>query len=125
MNDMQNNSIEVTDPQTGMSHLNLTAADFETEKPYRWLYMQHLSKFELRRSLNMLIAVGVKLGVKKLTIQQYWNDFLADQKPVQSVGTNFVTEFPDQEKVLGDGKTLVTGKYQCDERGVNYFGNFD
>ena len=92
MNDMQNNSsIEITDPQTGMSHLQLTAADFETEKPYRWLYGQHLSRFELRRSLNMLIQVGVKLGVKKLTIQQFWNDFLADQKPAQSVGTNFVT----------------------------------
>lgn len=124
MNDMQNNSIEVTDPQTGMSHLNLTAADFETEKPYRWLYMQHLSKFELRRSLNMLIAVGVKLGVKKLTIQQYWNDFLTDQKPAQSVGTNFVTEFPEQEKVLGNGKTLASGRYQCDERGVSYLGTF-
>lgn len=124
MDDTQNSSIEVTDQPTSLSLSNLTAADFETEVPYRWLYGQHLSKFELRRSLNMLIAIGVKLGVKKLTIQQYWNDFLADQKPVQSVGTNFVTEFPDQEKVLGDGKTLVTGKYQCDERGVNYFGNF-
>ena len=124
MNDMQNNSIETIDPQTGMSRLNLTAEDFETEKPYRWLYAQHLSRFELRRALNMLIAVGVKLGVKKLTIQQYWNDFLQDQKSAQSVGTNYVTEFPDQEQVLGDGKTLATGRYQCDERGVSYLGSF-
>ena len=101
-----------------------TAGDFETEKPYRWLYGLHLSRFELRRSLNMLIAIGVKLGVKKLTIQQYWNDFLADQKPAQSVGSNFVTEFPEQEKILGDGKTLNAGRYQCDERGVSYMGTF-
>lgn len=118
------NEIQVTSGTADVAALGLSAADFETEKPYRWLYSQHLSRFELRRALNRLIDIGVKLGVKKLTIQQYWNDFLADQKPAQSVGTNYVTEFPEQEKVLGSGKTLDAGRYQCDERGVSYLGNF-
>lgn len=120
MNDMQISAGGAADVAT----LGLTAADFETERPYRWLYQQHLSRFELRRALNRLIDIGVKLGVKKLTIQQFWNDFLADQKPAQSVGTNYVTEFPEQEKVLGNGKTLDAGRYQCDERGVSYLGSY-
>lgn len=122
MNGMQVTGTDASDAVAFQS--TLTAADFETERPYAWLYGQHLSRFELRRALNRLIDIGVKLGVKKLTIQQYWNDFLADQKPVQNVGTNFITQFPEQEKVLGTGKTLATGRYQCDESGVSYLGSY-
>jgi len=100
----------------------LTADDFSTEEPYKWLYRQHFSKFELRRALNKLIEYGVSLGVKKLTIQQYWNDYLADQKPTVVVGGNSFTAFPEQEKVLGANKTLKCGKYLCDQNGVSYVG---
>lgn len=99
-----------------------TSDDFSTEEPYKWLYRQHFSRFELRRALNKLIEYGVSLGVKKLTIQQYWNDYLADQKPAMVVGSNSFTAFPEQEKVLGADKTLRCGKYLCDQNGVSYVG---
>lgn len=99
-----------------------TAEDFETEAPYAWLYSQKLSRFEQRRALNALIDMGTKLGVKRLTIQQFWKDYNEDQAPAQRIGTNFVTEFPEQEKILGNNKTLSSGPYQCDERGVSYLG---
>ena len=90
----------------------LTAADFETEAPYQWLYRQKLSRFEQRRALNLLMQCAVKVGVRRLTVQQYWNDYLADQKPAKVVGYggDSVTNFPDQDKVIGD-KTLASGKY--------------
>lgn len=101
----------------------LTAADFETEAPYQWLYRQKLSRFEQRRALNLLMQCAVKVGVRRLTVQQYWNDYLADQKPAKVVGYggDSVTNFPDQDKVIGD-KTLASGKYLCDLNGVSYVG---
>ena len=101
----------------------LSAKDFETEKPYAYLYSLKMSRFEQRRAMNMLVKIGKKLGVSSLTIKQYWNDFLADQRPSQPIGSNFMTEFPEQEKVLGKGRALSSGKYQCDERGVTYLGD--
>lgn len=99
-----------------------TADDFETEKPYAWLNSMKLSRFDLRRVLNAMIDYGAKLGVKRLTIQQYWRDYLADQKPAKFVGSNSFTEFPEQETVLGEGKTFQCGKYQCDANGISYVG---
>ena len=101
-----------------------TAADFGTQEPYRWLYSQRLSKFDQRRALDELIRYGVSVGVKKLTVQQYWKAYTEDQLPAQNIGTNYVTEFPEQEKVLGNGKTLASGRYQCDERGVSYLDSY-
>ena len=99
-----------------------TAEDFATEKPYAWLYSMKLSRFDQRRMLNALIECGTRLGVKKLTIQQYWNDYQADQKPAKLIGSNAVAEFPEQERVLGKDKTLSSGKYLCDANGVSYIG---
>lgn len=101
---------------------SLTAEDFETERPYAWIQSLNLSRFETRRAVNTMIKRGVELGVKQLTIQQYWRAFLDDQKPVKAIGGSGIIEFPDMETVTGKDKVYSCGKYLCDGSGVSYVG---
>ena len=100
----------------------LTAEDFDTETPYKMILDMGLSKFEQRRMVNALIDAGAKLGVKKLTIAQYWKAFCEDVKPVKAIGGSGIIEFPEQEKVIGEKTVFSCGKYLCDSSGVSYIG---
>lgn len=102
---------------------NFTADDFFTEKPYKLLYSLQLKRFETRQALIAMKKYAASLGVNQLLVQQLWNDYLADQKPAYTIGSNEVVLFPNIGEVIGEGTVFTSGKYQCDERGVSYVGS--
>lgn len=100
----------------------LTAEDFSTERPYQLIKSMNLSRFAQRQMVNALIDAGAKVGVKRITIQQFWKDYCDDQRPVKAIGGSGIVEFPEQEQVIGDKAVYSCGKYVCDASGVSYIG---
>ena len=70
----------------------LTAEDFSTERPYQLIKSMNLSRFAQRQMVNALIDAGAKVGVKRITIQQYWKDYCDDQRPVKAIGGSGIVE---------------------------------
>ena len=95
-----------------------TAEDFDSEKPYQWLYeRRNDNKFLFQQLMNKTIKAARDVGVNALTFRQYWKAYIEAMSPQQTVvlGAN-MTAFPDQDQ------ELQCGKYICDEDGVKYYG---
>lgn len=95
-----------------------SADDFESERPYAWLYERRAgNKFLFQQLLDKTMKAAKSVGVNALKFKQYWNAYIASMSPQQTVvlGAN-MTAFPDQDK------ELQCGKYICDEGGVKYYG---
>lgn len=95
-----------------------TKEDFDTEKPYAWLYhLQGSNKFLAAQALNKLIQKASELGVKVTQFRAYWKAYVETVTPQNNVAGRNETNFPDQPAVM------QCGEYICDDRGVRKFGH--
>lgn len=100
-----------------------TAEDFDSEKPYAWLYeRRNGNKFLFTQLLNRAVKAANRVGVSTLVFRQYWKAYVDAMKPESTIlGVN-TTAFPGQEKALQGVDELQCGVYQCDGEGVRYTG---
>lgn len=100
-----------------------TEDDFDSEKPYAWLYeRRNGNKFLFQQLLNKTMKAAKDVGVNAIVFKQYWKAYVEAMEPKTTIlGVN-TTAFPGQEKVLQGVDGLQCGAYQCDENGVSYIG---
>lgn len=100
-----------------------TEDDFDSEKPYAWLYeRRNGNKFLFQQLLNKTMKAAKDVGVNAIVFKQYWKAYVEAMEPKTTIlGVN-TTAFPGQEKALQGVDGLQCGAYQCDENGVSYIG---
>ena len=100
-----------------------TADDFDSEKPYAWLYeRKDGNKFLFTQLLNRTRKAAKDVGVAPMVFNQYWKAYVEAMSPKATIlGANTMA-FPGQEKALQGMDGLQCGAYQCDENGVCYVG---
>lgn len=100
-----------------------TAEDFDSEKPYQWLYeKRNGNKFLFMQLLNKVIKAANRVGVTTMTFKQYWKAYVEVMEPKTSILGANTTEFSGQEKALQGVEELQCGGYQCTDDGVSYVG---
>ena len=100
---------------------NWTADDFDTEKPYAWLYeRKDGNKFLFTTMLNKTRKQAKDAGVSPMVFNQYWRAYVESMSPKATILGANTTEFPGQERELQGLDGLECGMYQCDENGVAY-----
>lgn len=100
-----------------------TADDFDSEKPYEWLYgRRNGNKFLFQQLLNKTMKAANAVGVNTIVFKQYWKAYVEAMEPKTTILGANTTAFPGQEKVLQGVDELQCGMYQCDENGVCYTG---
>lgn len=111
-------------PQEATSLIpNWTADDFDSEKPYEWLYSRRNgNKFLFQQLLNKTMKAANAVGVNTIVFKQYWKAYVEAMEPKTTILGANTTAFPGQEKVLKGVEELQCGMYQCDENGVCYTG---
>lgn len=111
-------------PQDSQSLIpNWTEDDFDSEKPYAWLYeRRNGNKFLFTQMLNKTIKAANALGVTTLVFKTYWKAYVEAMEPKTTILGANTTAFPGQEKALHGVDELQCGMYQCDENGVAYTG---
>lgn len=100
-----------------------TADDFDSEKPYAWLYeRRNGNKFLFQQLLNKTMKAAKDAGVNVIVFKQYWKAYVEAMEPKTTILGANTTAFPGQEKALQGIDALQCGAYQCDEYGVSYIG---
>lgn len=100
-----------------------TEDDFDSEKPYKWLYeRRNDNKFLFQQLLNKTIKAAKAVGVNVIVFKQYWKAYVEAMEPKTTILGANTTKFTDQDKALQGVDELQCGAYQCDENGVNYIG---
>lgn len=89
-----------------------TAADFETEEPYEWIYRQKENKFLLQQTLSAMEKVAKAVGFKDF--KAFWRSYVESKLPKTTILGDYDTNFP------GQPAQLKAGKYMCDDYGVAY-----
>lgn len=100
---------------------NWTADDFDSEKPYQWLYERKDSnKFLFVKMLKATKVKAQSVGVTGEVFNMYWKAYVEAMKPQTTILGANTTAFTGQEKVLSGVSELECGAYQCDDNGVSY-----
>lgn len=100
-----------------------TADDFDSEKPYQWLYeRRNGNKFLFQQMLNKTMKSAKDVGVNAIVFKQYWKAYVEAMEPKTTILGANTTAFPGQEKALQGIDELQCGAYECDENGVSYIG---
>lgn len=100
-----------------------TEEDFDSEKPYQWLYeRKDGNKFLFMQMLNKTRKAAKDVGVSPQVFNQYWKAYVEAMNPKTTILGANTTAFPGQEKALQGVDELQCGMYQCDENGVCYTG---
>lgn len=100
-----------------------TADDFDSEKPYQWLYeRRNGNKFLFQQLLNKTANAAKDVGVNAIVFKQYWKAYVEAMEPKTTILGANTTAFPGQEKALQGIDELQCGAYECDENGVSYIG---
>lgn len=95
-----------------------TREDFETERPYEWLYaLQKTNKFVFMQGVNTLTKRAAEVGFTAAMFKRYLKAYIESVKPTVTVMGANVTEFPDQPM------TLQCGEYVCNGDGVRKLGH--
>lgn len=100
-----------------------TEDDFDSEKPYEWLYeRRNGNKFLFQQMLNKTMKAANTVGVSTIVFKQYWKAYVEAMEPKTTILGANTTAFPGQEMALQGVDELQCGIYQCDENGVSYTG---
>lgn len=100
-----------------------TADDFDSEKPYQWLYeRRNGNKFLFQQLLNKTAKAAKDVGVNAIVFKQYWKAYVEAMEPKTTILGANTTAFPGQEKALQGIDELQCGAYECNENGVSYIG---
>lgn len=100
-----------------------TADDFDSEKPYQWLYeRRNGNKFLFQQMLNKTMKAAKDVGVNAIVFKQYWKAYVEAMEPKTTILGANTTAFPGQDKALQGIDELQCGSYECDENGVSYVG---
>ena len=91
-----------------------TLDDFLGTAPYEWLYQHKDSKFLLQQMLNKAQIQAKKVKFPGFT--KMWNAYVESMSPKATILGNYTTAFPDQPV------QWQSGKYICDEFGIQYTG---
>ena len=78
-----------------------TADDFDSEKPYQWLYeRRNGNKFLFQQLLNKTAKAAKGVGVNAIVFKQYWKAYVEAMEPKTTILGANTTAFPGQEKAL-------------------------
>ena len=91
-----------------------TFDDFIGTEPYEWLYKYKENKFLLQQMLTKAQLLAKKVNFPNFT--KMWNAYVESNSPKATIMGNYTTMFPDQPV------QLQSGKYICDEFGIEYTG---
>lgn len=91
-----------------------TFDDFMGTEPYEWLYQHRDNKFLLQQMLVRAQALAKELHFTSFT--KMWNAYVESMSPKGTIMGDYETMFPDQPV------QWKSGKYICDEYGVEYTG---
>lgn len=93
---------------------NWTLNDFLGIEPYEWLYQHKDNKFLLQQMLSKAQLLAKSLHFQNFT--KMWNAYVESMSPTGTIMGEYSTMFPDQPA------QLRSGKYICDEFGIEYTG---
>lgn len=89
-----------------------TLDEFTTPEPYAWIYAQKDNKFLMQQTLSAMEKIAKGLGFKEF--RAFWRSYVESNSPKTTILGEYDTMFP------GQPIQLKSGKYVCDEYGVNY-----
>lgn len=105
---------ETTTQETNTLIPDWSLNDFLGTAPYEWLYQHKDNKFLLQQMIAKAQILAKALHFNNFS--KMWNAYVESMSPKATIMGEYATMFPDQPV------QLQSGKYICDEFGVEYTG---